>query len=247
MKSNNVRTIAFVGSLLIHALVLLFFYIHSMDISPITSYFDISQPNDSCEILFKGDYILAQDVINNNFEEAITQPNEQQEQPKETSPENNNITPPADNDILYNNAASAPSQLPNNQSTSSDPITNSSNVIEPQIATNQKSGNTTDSINNTQRTGSGSNVGDYNVPGYAMAHWEKPQKTFGKSGNITISITVSKSGMVLSAIVKNMPEEFQNDSEIKTACEDAARKCSFIPNSNYNKPTQKGTIIYKIE
>lgn len=259
MDLRNSRSLAAIGTFLFHAAALMFLYFHSMNNAPTPIYSDDIELCDSSEILFKGDFISANDVINNHFDEPAAKQEEPTKEPPTETPKEAPINKPDANidNMLKNVAANSPIQsttpttTPNNNAieSSANSTTTSNNQANNNIADDATSNIAT---NGTNISGSGlgsdsGHIGDYNVPGFAMAHWEKPQKKFGVSGSITVSITVSRSGMVISAIAKVIPEELKQNPEIKTACEEAARNCSFIANYIINKPTQKGTITYKIE
>lgn len=275
MKSNKSRIIAIIGTLLFHVALFFISFFYSMDNTVSELFSKEWPPQDSSEILFGGEYVMIGDTYepsdqpeednaasSTQSEEVSIEaddmndagaigdpvqpvtstdesPMEVVEKPVQTNPgttKEEEETPKTENP----SAKQATSSTPSVSVTFNTP--GSGNGSSGGKDKGQKEGNTKD-----QDAKIIGNSGEYNLPGYSIAHWVKPNRKFGRSGYIKVSVTVSNSGKVMSAKVTGGSEYFLSNEDLKKACEAAAMKCSFKLNLATSKKTQRGTITYIVE
>lgn len=276
MELNKSRIIAIVGTIIIHVSIFFISFFYSIDNSITELFAEEWPPRDSSEILFGGEYVMIGDAIE-TMTEDVENPDQSSSEDADIEPsieaedmaDNGAIdTPPqpvtsteeSNMPIKENPTPSTPGPTkepektePNNPPAAQQQD-NKSTMKEVKFNTPGSGSSNNGGNNPGQKDGNSNNSGklignsgDYNIPGYSIAHWVKPQKRFNKPGSVTVAVTVSKSGKVLSANVVGGTPALINNDEIRKACEVAAKGCSFKVNLATAKDKQRGTITYKIE
>ena len=274
MNSNKSRIIAIIGTLLFHVAIFFISFFYSMDYTMSELFSKEWPPQDSSEILFGGEYVMIGDTyepsdLPEEENAASTTQSEEVSIEADDMTDEGAIGDPVqpvtsteespveivEKPVQTTSGTTKELEEPKTEKPSASNATNSTPSVSVTFNTpgsgngssggkdkGQKEGNTKD-----QDAKIIGNSGDYNLPGYSIAHWVKPTEKIDKAGSIIVSVTVSSSGKVMSAKVVGGSEYLLSNEKLKTACEKAALKCSFKLNLATTKKTQKGTITYKVQ
>ena len=274
MKSNKSRIIAIIGTLLFHVALFFISFFYSMDNTVSELFSKEWPPQDSSEILFGGEYVMIGDTYepSDQPEEDNAASSTQSEEVSIEADDMNDAGAIGDPVQPVTSTEESPVEIVEKPAQTTPGTTKEMEEPKTEKPSASQASNSTPSVTvrfNTPGSGNGSsggkdkgqkegntkdqdakiigNSGDYNLPGYSIAHWEKPTKKIDKDGFIIVSVTVSNSGKVMSAKVTGGSEYFLSNEDLKKACEAAAMKCSFKLNLATSKKTQRGTITYKVE
>ena len=274
MNSNKSRIIAIIGTLLFHVAIFFISFFYSMDNTVSELFSKEWPPQDSSEILFGGEYVMIGDTYepSDQPEEDNAASSTQSEEVSIEADDMNDAGAIGDPVQPVTSTDESPMEVVEKLAQTTPGTTKEMEEPKTENPSASQASNSTPSVRvrfNTPGSGNGSsggkdkgkkegdtkdqdakiigNSGDYNLPGYSIAHWEKPTKKIDKDGFIIVSVTVSSSGKVISAKVTGGSVYLLSNEDLKKDCEAAAMKCSFKLNLATTKKPQRGTIIYNVE